>query len=113
MRHARVGSSATCTFTELLKDYPAEKIPIPGPLAPILQNVATCESDNPAYGFIHPAIRNNIGQRAANHLWNAGTMDFVLPNVPLIAAFANSRIHAESEQTILIQRILMIKRTIP
>uniref|UniRef100_A0A1Y1LSF2 Uncharacterized protein n=1 Tax=Photinus pyralis TaxID=7054 RepID=A0A1Y1LSF2_PHOPY len=98
MRYARIGSSATRTFTEqLLKDYPPEKIPIPGPLFPMLQSLCACESDDPLYGIICPQIRNDIGPEEASTLFEEGTQDYILPNIPVITGFLNSIIHADPD----------------
>ncbi|XP_050510000.1 uncharacterized protein LOC126886904 [Diabrotica virgifera virgifera] len=95
MRHARIGSSSTRQFIEqFLKDYPPESIPVPGPLIPILQSISTCRSENHMYGLISPSIRNDVGYACAADLLDINSKDFILPNIPIIAAFLNTIITA-------------------
>lgn len=96
MRHARIGSTTTRLFVEqFLKDYPPESVPIPGPIIPMLQTICTCSSDNPLFNLISPFIRNEIGIENASDLLDLESLDFLLPNVPLIVGFINTIIHAE------------------
>lgn len=98
MRHARIGSSVTRLYIEqLLKDFPPESLPIPGPLIPILQAIASCSSDNPLYGMICPTIPNDIGTNPASDLLRLEDQQFILPNIPVITAFLNTIIHANGD----------------
>lgn len=98
MRYAKIGSSTTRLFIEqLLKDYPPESLPIPGPLLPVLQSISVCTSDDPLYGSISPSISNDVGYNPASDLLDIGDESFVLPNIPAIASFLNTIIHAEGD----------------
>lgn len=91
MKYARLGSRQTRLFVHrLLSDFPPESLPVPGHLIPILQSIAVGESDDPSYGLISPTIRDDFGHLPPSILWEIHSMDYVHPNIPLIASSLNA-----------------------
>lgn len=99
MLHARQGSPATRLWTEqFLRDYPPERLPIPGPLLPIFKSICTSQPKITQYGLISPLIPEIIGPNDASELFMENTAYACLPNVPFLIGLANSIIQAQPEE---------------
>ncbi|XP_044003450.1 IAA-leucine resistant 2-like [Aphidius gifuensis] len=96
--YANYGSQVEKAKTrELLESFPPERLPIPGPLVPMLQCIAAAETEYPGYGTIIPYIPDRAGP-LVGHLIPTDTSMLALPNLPVIAGFLNTIITAENDE---------------
>lgn len=95
--HANHGSDDEKLRTRsLLQSFPPERLSVPGPLVPILQSIATCQTEHPDFGPIVPYIPPNVGPLTGTH---APSFDaaLALPNLPVLSGFLSKIIDAEED----------------
>ena len=96
MDYAKVGDRDTISLHfNLIRDFPPERLPIPGPLVPMLKELCACEPDDKTFHVVYPYIEPKPGPRHADELLPREERMLGLPNLPVIAGFANTIINAD------------------
>nr|BBU59835.1 capsid protein [Rosellinia necatrix partitivirus 13] len=86
-------------LTRFLNAFPAEKLPIPGPLVALFKTICNSQPEIQSYGKIHPSYPAQPGQaRRENSLPNTATI-LAVPQIPQIFALLadlNAKINANT-----------------
>ncbi|CAI6357415.1 unnamed protein product [Macrosiphum euphorbiae] len=84
MQYAKLGSLATRQLTtQVLADIQPEKLPIPGPLMPMLKSLCVSKPDDDTFNLVCPLIPENPGHQP-DHIEPAHDYMLCMPNLPLI-----------------------------
>lgn len=91
MEYAKLGSRSTRQLiSQILKDLPPERLPVPGPLLPILKALCCTQPDDKYFRYVCPQIPDYPGPRNRPAILTSHNEMLGLPNIPLLLGLANS-----------------------
>ncbi|CAI6359237.1 unnamed protein product [Macrosiphum euphorbiae] len=98
MDHSKIGDyNVRLMHAQIEKDLPPERLPVPGPLLPMLKSLCATSPYDSHYIIVSPFVPSHPGPR--NHGELISPYDYMLgmPNIPAILGFANSIITAPAD----------------
>lgn len=98
MSYSQLGSSATRQIARQLEnDLPPDRLPVPGPLLPILKTICACSPNDPYYLRVSPSIPDIPGPDDIDQIISAHSQMLGMPNLPFLTGLANNIITADPD----------------